>query len=586
MTNGTLSAVLTQYRRLLTTRGRASLNHLIARAALSGLLEGLALLAVLWGAAALAAGRPALGLGVTGWVLLMGALGAGGFLVAYLLAQSSYRTALDIMRTCHQVIGDKIASLPLGWFGVSRAATYSRAVTAGMMSMGQALAHSLSSLFSRMVMVCTLLLGLWLWQPRLGLILTLAVPVYALTVWAVGKLAFVVKKRAEPAKCDLSLRVVEYAGAQGALRSAGRSADPPHLQSAITAEEKVSMRTLLAESGLLLLAGTVSQLIIVALIFFAADQAMRGDLGAIEAVTFIGVCLRLVQSLTDIGEQSVGLQDQSPTLAAISEVLDAPTMPMPDSSVAPVADASVDVRQVSFSYVPGRPVLRNVSLRMAPHTMTALVGPSGSGKTTLAKLISRFYDCDGGAIMIGGQDVRNLTTTDLMAQLSMVFQDVYLFNDTLEANIRVGRDDATDEEVYAAAQTAGVTEIAHRLPGGWSARVGEGGGRLSGGERQRVSIARALLKQAPIVLVDEATSALDAENEAKIKDALDQLRAKSTVLVIAHKLETIRSADHIVVLDAHGTVAQVGVHDELVDQAGIYQRFWRQREQAEGWHLV
>lgn len=225
----------------------------------------------------------------------------------------------------------------------------------------------------------------------------------------------------------------------------------------------------------------------------------------------------------------------------------------------------------------------DVAFRARPGTVTAIVGPSGSGKTTIARLISRFWDVDSGAVMVDGVDIRELGTEQLMSRLSMVFQDVYLFDDSLIANIRVGRPDASDEEVFRAADLSGVTSIANRL--GWHTPVGEGGRLLSGGERQRVSVARALLKQAPIVLFDEATSALDAENEANILAAMDELREQSTFIVIAHKLDTIKSADQIVVLDEHGQVSQLGTHSELSVVPGIYRHFWQQRKAARGWKI-
>jgi ABC-type multidrug transport system, ATPase and permease components len=200
-------------------------------------------------------------------------------------------------------------------------------------------------------------------------------------------------------------------------------------------------------------------------------------------------------------------------------------------------------------------------------------------------LISRFYDVDSGAVRVSGTDVRDLTTETLMAQLSMVFQDVYLFDDTLEANIRVGRENATESEVREAARLAGVTEIVDRLPEGWETQVGEGGRALSGGERQRVAIARALLKDASVVLLDEATSSLDTENEDNIVESMNQLRQASTLLVIAHKLTTIRDADQIVLFTAEGCIEDVGTHDELISRGGTYREFWTYREQAKGWQL-
>lgn len=218
--------------------------------------------------------------------------------------------------------------------------------------------------------------------------------------------------------------------------------------------------------------------------------------------------------------------------------------------------------------------------------MTALVGPSGSGKTTISRLIARFYDVNAGVVRVGGVDVRDQDTATLMGQLSLVFQDVYLFDDTLIENIRLGRPDATDDDVRAAARTAGVTSIVDRLPQGWETRVGEGGSALSGGERQRVSIARALLKNAPIVLFDEATSALDPENEAHVAQSIRTLADTSTVLVIAHRLSTVIAADQIVVLTDDGHVDDIGTHAELLDRGGQYARFWAERSAAAGWTMA
>lgn len=217
--------------------------------------------------------------------------------------------------------------------------------------------------------------------------------------------------------------------------------------------------------------------------------------------------------------------------------------------------------------------------------MTALVGPSGSGKTTVSRLIARFWDVDSGAVRIGGVDVRDLDPEELMSRIAIVFQDVYLFEGTVIDNIRVGRPEATDEEVREVARLARVTEIVDRLPDGWDTNVGEGGTRLSGGERQRVSIARAILKNAPIVLLDEATASLDPENEQAVQDALSALTENRTLLVIAHRLPTIIAADQILML-SDGLIAERGTHEELRDAGGRYQEFWSQRSRAQEWRLV
>ena len=270
----------------------------------------------------------------------------------------------------------------------------------------------------------------------------------------------------------------------------------------------------------------------------------------------------------------------------LDAVMDAELMAEPQSRAALPEPGAVELDDVVFGYRADEAVLDGVSLSVPAHGMCAIVGPSGSGKTTIARLVARFWDADSGIVRVGGTDVRDMPTAQLMEQLSMVFQDVYLFDDTLAANIRIGDPAAGDDQVHRAADLAGVTEIVERLPHGWSTRVGEGGRALSGGERQRVSIARALLKRAPIVLLDEATSALDAENEANIVVAMEELRRTSTLIVIAHKLETIAAADQVVVLDDAGHVAQRGRHEDLVEVDGPYRSFWEQRTRAHGWALV
>jgi len=225
-----------------------------------------------------------------------------------------------------------------------------------------------------------------------------------------------------------------------------------------------------------------------------------------------------------------------------------------------------------------------VSLSIPEGTSCAFVGPSGSGKTTLANLIARLWDVDAGAVRIGGRDVRNATAESLMRHISMVFQNVYLFRDTIENNIRFGVHNATHDQVVKAARRARCHDFIMALPDGYNTVVEEGGGSLSGGERQRISIARAIMKDAPIVILDEATSSVDPENEHELMAALAELTRGKTLVSIAHRLNTVHNADQIVVLDA-GRVVQRGTHDELMAEEGIYRRFIELRQQATSWRL-
>lgn len=243
----------------------------------------------------------------------------------------------------------------------------------------------------------------------------------------------------------------------------------------------------------------------------------------------------------------------------------------------------ISFRNVDFGY-DERKVLKGVTFTIPEKTSTAIVGPSGSGKTTICNLIARFYDVENGSIEVGGHDVREFTCDSLLENISMVFQNVYLFHDTIRNNIRFGKPDASDEEVYAAAKAARCHEFIEALPEGYDTVIGEGGGTLSGGEKQRISIARAMLKNAPIIILDEATASVDPENEHLIQEALSKLTAGKTVITIAHRLATIEHADQILVIDG-GKVVQSGTHEQLLRQEGTYREFVRIREQAEGWRI-
>ena len=239
---------------------------------------------------------------------------------------------------------------------------------------------------------------------------------------------------------------------------------------------------------------------------------------------------------------------------------------------------------VSFSYGE-RKILDGVSFTVKEKTTTAIVGPSGSGKTTICSLIARFWDVNSGKVTIGGNDVRDFTLDSLMNNISMVFQNVYLFSDTIENNIKFGSPSAAHEQVVEAAKKACCHDFIMNLPNGYDTVLEEGGASLSGGERQRLSIARAILKDSPIIILDEATANVDPENEDRLQAAIEALMKNKTIVMIAHRLKTVRKADQILVLDG-GHIVQKGTHDELAEQDGIYSRFIKQRKQAESWHIA
>ena len=249
----------------------------------------------------------------------------------------------------------------------------------------------------------------------------------------------------------------------------------------------------------------------------------------------------------------------------------------------PLASYDIQFQNVFFGY-DSHIILRDLNFTIPQNTTTAIVGPSGSGKSTLCNLIARFYDVKQGSITIGGIDIRALTCDSLLKNISMVFQNVYLFRDTILNNIKFGSPDATEEQIIKAAKAARCHDFIVALPDGYDTIVGEGGSSLSGGEKQRISIARAMLKNAPIVILDEATASIDPENEHLIQEAISELTHGKTIITIAHRLATIENADQILVIDG-GTVAQKGTHKQLLKQEGTYQNFIKIREQAEGWRI-
>ncbi|WP_390883266.1 ABC transporter ATP-binding protein [Actinomyces massiliensis] len=583
---GASSSLLSRFRRLMAEASWQQTRAGLILGGINGVVSGLALLALLPASVALATGEPHWGLSFGGWLAVLVVCAVGAAVTEFQGQRKSMSGALGFMHDVHYAVGDQIARLPLRWFTAETAGTMSRAVSQEMVSLGESAAHFMYKLTSTIAGCVVVGIGSWAWDWRLGLLLTLAAPLFAGLIRGARRLLDHGKSISELAERELAIRVVEIARCQGALRSCRATTRYGRLKAAFDNGARASRRSLWWETAGNVVNGALAQIIIIAMIVLTAMLAVGGSMAPLAAVATIGMCLRFTTMLDDIGASVMAMEERRQMMNHLDAVMDAELMAEPETPAALPAPGAVQFDDVAFGYRASEPVLNGVSLSVPAHGMCAIVGPSGSGKTTIARLIARFWDADSGTVRVGGTDVRDMPTAQLMEQLSMVFQDVYLFDDTLAANVRVGDPNATEEQVRRAADLAGVTEVVDRLPHGWDTRVGEGGRALSGGERQRVSIARALLKRAPIVLLDEATSALDAENEANIVAAMEELRRTSTLIVIAHKLETIAAADQVVVLGDDGRVAQRGRHEELVNVPGPYREFWEQRSRAHGWALV
>jgi ATP-binding cassette subfamily B protein len=514
------------------------------------------------------------------WLLAFGAAVTLYGVLRYVSDLSGFRAGTTLLRGMYHRLGDHLARLPIGWFGANRVGEVSVLASQGVLQAMSVIAHLLSPLISAYVTPLTIVVVMLAFNWQLGLAALIAVPVVAVIQIRTGRsMAATDAERAERDH-EATGRVIEYLQAQPVLRAGGRTAERFQLlDRSLRDVQRASRRTTLsALPGALGLTLTV-QAVFTVLLVLGAHLTLGGGTGAAEILTILVLAARCADPLLSLSNMAGQLRAARAELARLDTVLR--TEPLPEARE-PLQPDGHGVTFASVSFRHGeRTVIDDVSLSVPDGRRLAVVGPSGAGKSTLLRLLARFYDVDAGAVRVGGADVRAISTEALMARIAIVFQDVYLFDGTIEENVRLGRPGADASEVRAAASAARLDDVIERLPGGWAAHVGEGGALLSGGERQRVSIARALLKNAPIVLLDEVTSALDPVNEAAVHEGIERLMAGRTVVMVAHRLRTVQRADHIVFLDG-GRIVEEGSHDELLRREGRYADFWRLAAQPAG----
>ena len=482
-------------------------------------------------------------------------------------------------------LAEHLRRLPLSFFGRRDLSDLTNAIMKDCSDQERMFMHVMPQLFGTGLSTAIVIVGIFFYDWRLALAAFWVVPAALLVMALTGKHQQRKAQAMEDARLEVADGVQEFLECAQEIRATNRSA--AHLDALaakLDAFERRQVASELTTGVFVTSAQAFLKLGIGTTVFVGATLLVSGQTDFMTYFAFLLVVTRVYDPVNLI-LQSIGeLLSMRLSIRRTQEL--AAEKPMEGSTDFAPRGHDVVFEDVSFSYGDGEQVLRDVSFTAREGEVTALVGPSGSGKSTVAKLAARFWDADAGSVRVGGVNVADVDPETLLADYAEVFQDVVLFDDTVMGNIRLGRAGATDEEVLAAARAAMCDEFVSRMPQGYDTMIGENGGRLSGGERQRISIARAILKDAPVVLLDEATASLDVENETQVQQALSRLLAGKTVLVIAHRMRTVANADKIVVLK-EGRVAEQGAPAELMArEGGLYRRMVELQTEASGWSLA
>lgn len=480
-------------------------------------------------------------------------------------------------------LAERLRKLPLSFFGKRDLADLTSTIMADCEVLEKTCSHFIPGLFGSLISTTIISVGLFAFDWRMALAALWVIPVSVLIVLLSYKIQDKTQAKTMAVKMACADGIQEYIEAVRDLKA--NNAEQNYLKGLsgkIKNVEKQNLKAELTNAVFVTGAGMVLKLGIASVAIVGAALLVNGSLSALTFFMFLLVASRLYDPMQAALQNLAAIIAMRTNVARMNEILDYPIQTGSETLTNNGYD--IEFNHVGFSYNTGETVLKDVSFTAKQGEVTALIGPSGGGKTTVSRLAARFWDNQKGKITVGGMDISKIDPEKLMSLYSIVFQDVTLFDNTIMENIRLGKKGATDEEVLAAARLANVDEFAEKLPDKWNTNIGENGSDLSGGERQRISIARAFLKDAPIILLDEATASLDVENETLIQTALSRLIKNKTVLVIAHRMRTVAGADKIVVLK-DGVVAEQGSPDELYRRVGIYRHMFNLQSDSGKWKI-
>lgn len=478
-------------------------------------------------------------------------------------------------------LAERLRKLPLSFFGKKDLADLTSTIMADCEVLEKDCSHYIPALFGSVISTIVIALGLFAFDKAMALAALWVIPVSVLII----VLSYKVQDRAQQRNMSVKMAcadgIQEYIETLRDLKANNaESSYLKGLRSKIRSVEKGAFKTEITTAVFVTSAGMVLKFGIATVALVGVSRLVTGKIDVLTLFMFLLVASRLYDPMQAALQNLAAVIAMRTNVARMNEILDHEIQQGGDTLTNKGCDITFD--HVGFAYKSGETVLSDVSFTAKQGEVTALVGPSGGGKTTVSRLAVRFWDNQKGKITVGGMDISKIDPEKLMTLYSIVFQDVTLFNNTIMENIRLGRKGATDEEVLAAAHLANCDEFAEKLPDKWNTDIGENGCELSGGERQRISIARAFLKDAPIILLDEATASLDVENETAIQTALSRLIRNKTVLVIAHRMRTVAGADKIVVL-SDGVVAEQGTPEKLLNKNGIFKRMADLQLQGQNW---
>ena len=492
------------------------------------------------------------------------------FLTTWFQYNNTYFTTYEESGKRRLSLAERLRKLPLSFFGKRDLADLTSTIMSDCEVIEKSTSHFIPGLFGSLISTILIAAGLFVFDWRMALAALWVIPVSVLIVILSYKVQDKVLVKFMTAKMSCADGIQEYIETVRDLKANNAEGNYlSGLKNKIKGVEKSNIKAELTTAVFVTGAGMVLKLGIATVALVGSALLVNGTLGVLTFFMFLLVASRLYDPMQAALQNLAAIIAMRTNVARMNEILEYPVQTGNDTLTNSGYDVVFD--HVGFAYPGGEVVLKDVSFTAKQGEVTALVGPSGGGKTTVSRLAARFWDIRKGKITVGGMDVAEIDPEKLMSLYSIVFQDVTLFDNTIMENIRLGKKGATDEEVLAAARLANVDEFAEKLPEKWNTNIGENGCELSGGERQRISIARAFLKDAPIILLDEATASLDVENETMIQSALSRLIKDKTVLVIAHRMRTVAGADKIVVL-ADGVVAEQGKPSELYNKNGIYAR--------------